>query len=137
MIRVIAQGGIRVADGTDVRARPEKAPADLTLEEVLSVVVVGEHSSSYEHEIPEKVEARYDGVVGAGDARRFVDEWAWSLPGYDSAAREAVYRARGIGEAVVLSLIQGGRFSCPAVALYRVEEHRSWGERPDAGGDRV
>ena len=92
-----------------------KTPEDLTLEELLSGVDVGEYGSWYEHEIFRKVSTRW---LRAEDKGRFVEEEARALPGYDAAATDAVYGSRGIRDAFVLSLPSEARFGCPAVALY-------------------
>lgn len=97
------------------RKAKRKTPEDLTLEELLSGVNVGEYGSWYEHEIFRKVGACWR---EAADRERFIEEQARGLPGYDAGATDAVYRARGIRDAFVLNLPEEGRFGCAAAALY-------------------
>ena len=102
-----------------------RTPEDLTLEELLSGVDVGEFGSWYEHEIFRKVGERWRACADRG---RFVRAEAAALPGFDAVATDAVYGSRGIRDAFVVNLPERSRFGCPAAALY-LHPNGSDGER--------
>lgn len=106
-----------------LKKEKNRTPADLSLEEILEGVYVGDYGSWYEHEVMRKVEHRYEHRC-TGDpegGRNFFDEEAQDLHGYDAMATRRIYRDRGIRDAFVLNLPDVGHIGPPACAIYATD----------------